>query len=156
MLLLLFHVTGISYNKYPYFLSFFQVDHNSFYDNYDLSGSDWSRAMFDKSTDPGNNVMLAQFLFLFLMHSIFLRNFNGNGHENCQCYCKKQINKIPCSVLLSTIKMTSNCSKFCSETTCMWPCFHLSFEHFHASHTWFPLPCQSLSGWTPSWLLKYW
>ena len=66
--------------------------------------------MFDKSTEPGNDVMLAQFLFLFFAHSIFLRNFNGNGHDNCRCYCKKQINKIPCSVLLSTIKMTSNCS----------------------------------------------
>ena len=31
--------------------------------------------------------------------------------------CKKQLyNSFPCSVLLSTIEMTSNCSKLCSET----------------------------------------
>ena len=30
-----------------------------------------SRAMFDKSTDPGNDWMVAQFGFLFLAHPIF-------------------------------------------------------------------------------------
>ena len=30
-----------------------------------------SRAVFDKSTDPGNDWMVAQFVFLFLAHPIF-------------------------------------------------------------------------------------
>ena len=39
------------------------------------------------------------------------RNFNGNGGE--KYYCKKQIDlNFPCSILLSTIEVTSICSKF--------------------------------------------
>ena len=48
----------------------------------------------------------------------FPRNLNANGCQNCQCYCKKQINtNFPWLVLLLTVKMTSKCSKFCSENT---------------------------------------
>ena len=33
--------------------------------------ADWLRAMFDKSTDHGNDVMVVQFVFLFLLCEIF-------------------------------------------------------------------------------------
>ena len=128
LLLFLFHVTGISYNKYPYFLSFSQVDHNSFYDNLAISQGLIGRGhyLIRVQTLPWKWCDVGRFLFLFLVHSIFLRNFNRNGHENCQWYRKKQINNnFPCSVLLSTTEMTSNCSNFCSETTCM----RLVFPH---------------------------
>ena len=36
-----------------------------------FSCADWLRAMFNKSTDHGNNVMVAQFVFLFLLCDIF-------------------------------------------------------------------------------------
>ena len=35
----------------------------------------WSRAMFDKSTGHGNNVMVAQFVFLFLERMIFQETY---------------------------------------------------------------------------------
>ena len=33
--------------------------------------ADWLRAMFDKSTDHGNDVMVVQFVFFFLLCKIF-------------------------------------------------------------------------------------
>ena len=52
------------------------------------------------------------------------RNFNGNGDE--KYYCKKQIDlNFPCSILLSTIEVTSICSKL--EHIELW---NLNFEHF--------------------------
>ena len=52
--------------------------------------ADWSRAMFNKSEDHGNDVMVAQLFFSFLCVCDLLRTVNGNGHQNCQCYFKKQ------------------------------------------------------------------
>ena len=42
--------------------------------------------------------------------------------ENCKCDCNKQTNEpidniSPWSILLTTIEMTSKCSKRCSDTT---------------------------------------
>ena len=38
--------------------------------------------------------------------------------KTCQCYCWRQIDKnFPWRVILTTVKMTSKCSKLCSETT---------------------------------------
>ena len=48
----------------------------------------------------------------------FSRNFKGNGCQNCQCYCKKQIdNNFSKSLLLSTMEMMTKYSKLCCETT---------------------------------------
>ena len=66
---------------------------------------DWLRAMFDKSTDHGNDVMVAHFVFLFLEQK---RNFNRIGRQNCLCYMvTKMDNNFPWCVLLSTIKIMS-------------------------------------------------
>ena len=44
---------------------------------------DCLRAMFDKSTDHDMcDMMVAQF--------VIPRNFNRNGCQNCQCYCKNK------------------------------------------------------------------
>ena len=62
------------------------------------------RAMVDKSTDYRNDVMVRQFVFHILAHSIFPETSTEMVVKNCQCYCEKQIdNNFSSSVLLSTI-----------------------------------------------------
>ena len=64
--------------------------------------------MFDNSADHGNDVTDGA-------------NLNRNGGQNCQCYCKKQIdNNFP-------IEMTS---KLCSETTRLGPLVPLAYLLF--------------------------
>ena len=53
--------------------------------------ADWLRAMVDKSTDHRNDVMVGQFVFRFLAHSIFPETSTEMVVKNCQCYYKKQI-----------------------------------------------------------------
>ena len=49
-----------------------------------------SRAIFGKSTDDGNDVIVAQFVVLFIVRANFRAgHFNGNGRQNCPCYNKK-------------------------------------------------------------------
>ena len=43
----------------------------------------------DKSTDHGNDVMVAQFVFLFLARAIFRETSTEMDEKNCDCYCKK-------------------------------------------------------------------
>ena len=58
-------------------------------------------------------------------HNAYAKCLLGVGGGQIRCImgnvemakCKKQLyNSFPCSVLLSTIEMTSNCSKLCRET----------------------------------------
>ena len=61
--------------------------------------------MVDKSTDHRNDVMVGQFVFHFLAHSIFPESSTEMVVKNCQCYCKKQLdNNFSWSILLSTIQ----------------------------------------------------
>ena len=73
--------------------------------------------MFDKSSDHGNDVTVAQFIFLFLALAILRKtSMEMNVNENFRCHYEKkkeQTNKqidsnFSLSVLLSTIEMTSN------------------------------------------------
>ena len=47
----------------------------------DSSRVDWLRAMVDKSTDHGNNMMVVQFVFHFFAHPTFQEPRTGNGHQ---------------------------------------------------------------------------
>ena len=83
-----------------------------------------SRAMFDKSTDPGNDWMVAQFVFLFLARSIFqetstevdVKIANVMIKTNCEQF------SIVCSLMDHRIEV--KISKLCSETTCHWRHFY--------------------------------
>ena len=55
--------------------------------------ANWSRALFDESTDHGNDVMVAQFVFVLVMLINFPEMLMENNIKNCQCYRKNQINK---------------------------------------------------------------
>ena len=52
-----------------------------------------SRAMVDKTTDNGNDPMVAEFGFLFLARTIFRVISTEMDVQNCQYYCKRQIHK---------------------------------------------------------------
>ena len=83
-----------------------------------LIGREQRSIYTDKSTDHGNDVMVAQFVFLFLARAIFRETSTEMDEKNCDCYCKKTIdNNSLLSVRWSTIEMTSKCSKRYSETT---------------------------------------
>ena len=74
--------------------------------------------MFDKSTDPGNDWMVAQFVFLFLARPIFqetstevdVKIANVMLKTNCKQF------SIVCSLMDHRIEV--KISKLCSETTC--------------------------------------
>ena len=79
------------------------------------------------STDFGNGMMVAQFVFTFLSHVTFWWEMStGMNFKNYQHYVKKKST----TVLLSTIEMMSKCSKLCSETTCLWLFAPLGFWLF--------------------------
>ena len=84
------------------------------------------------STDFGNGMMVAQFVFTFLSHVTFWWEMStGMNFKNYQHYVKKnQRQNCSLSVLLSTIEMMSKCSKLCSETTCLWLFAPLEFWLF--------------------------
>ena len=84
------------------------------------------------STDFGNGMMVAQFVFTFLSHVTFWWEMStGMNFKNYQHYVKKnQQQNCSLSVLLSTIEMMSKCSKLCSETTCLWLFAPLGFWLF--------------------------
>ena len=76
--------------------------------------------MCDKRTDHGNDVMVAKFLSLCLVHVTFQEISKEMDVKtvNRQCYCKKQIdNNFSKSLLLSTMEMMTKYSKLCCETT---------------------------------------
>ena len=88
----------------------------------DFLCADWSRAMVDKtSTDFGNGMTVAQFVFTFLSCVTFWWETSAEiNFKNIQHYVKKDQQKnLSLSVLLSIIEMTSKCSKLCNETTCL-------------------------------------
>ena len=70
-----------------------------------------------KITDHGNDMMVAQFVVLFLPRTIFRGISTEVDAKTVTIIVKKIDNNFPWSVLLSTIEMTSKCSKRCSETT---------------------------------------
>ena len=63
--------------------------------------------MLDKSTDQGNDVIVAPFAFLFLARTILQETSTGTDDKAINVIVKNK----------STIEMTSKCSKLCSETT---------------------------------------
>ena len=67
---------------------------------------DWSRAMVDKSTDHGNDIMVAQFLLLFLARAMFIEKLRRKWMlQTAYVIVKKQANnKFPLSVLLAAIR----------------------------------------------------
>ena len=87
-----------------------------------------SRAMVDKTTDNRSDLMVAQFVFLFLARTIFRVISTEMDVKNCQYYCKRQIDKnFPWSIRLSVAAMASKCSKLCGETTRLWFVVPLEF-----------------------------
>ena len=90
-----------------------------------ISRADWSRAMADKSTGRENDIVMAQFVFLFahmvsqqVSTKMDVNNFQRNGKK------KYFHGKEP----------TSKCSKLLNETThpqSSW--FHLSFVRFEVT-----------------------
>ena len=74
--------------------------------------------MFDKSTDHENDVMMAQFVCLFLVCAIFRETSTEMDVQtvNVIVFCFF-FSTITWSILLSTIEMTSKRSKLCNETT---------------------------------------
>ena len=66
--------------------------------------------MVDKSTDSGNDMMVAQFVFLFLRARFPEKLQPKWTSKTVNAVVKKQIdNNFPRSVLLSTIEMKSKC-----------------------------------------------
>ena len=87
-----------------------------------------SRAMVDKTRDNGNDLMVAEFGFLFLARAIFRVISTEMDVQNCQYYCKRQIDKhFPWLIRLSIIAMASKCAKRFSETTRLWFVVPLEF-----------------------------
>ena len=71
--------------------------------------ADWSRGIFDNSTDHGSEVMVLQFVSLFPTRN-FPQKVNGNGRQKLSYVIVKNKlidNIFPWSVLLSTVEMTS-------------------------------------------------
>ena len=89
----------------PMMVAILQVCYVSFYNN---------RAIF-RSVDHGNDVVTAEFVFLFFSRAIFQETSQEWTKKNCQCYRKiKQTNKnidhcFPRSILLQTVEINSKC-----------------------------------------------
>ena len=74
--------------------------------------------MFDKSTDHENDVMMAQFVNLFLVCAIFRETSTEMDVQTVNVIVFFFFFfTITWSILLSTIEMTSKRSKLCNETT---------------------------------------
>ena len=74
--------------------------------------------MFDKCTDHGNDVMVAKFVSLCLVHVTFQEISKEMDVKTVIVIVKKQINNnFSYSPLLWTMEMTSKYSKLCRETT---------------------------------------
>ena len=79
--------------------------------------------MFENSTDHGNDVTVAQFVFLFLSRAIFRETSTEMDFKTFNVIVKNKINRqqfsMVCTLItvLWTIEVTSKCSKLCSETT---------------------------------------
>ena len=74
--------------------------------------------MFDKSTDPGNDWMVAQFVFLFLARPIFQEPSTEVDVKIANVMIKTNCKQ--CSIVCSLIdhRIEVKISKLCSETTC--------------------------------------
>ena len=89
----------------PMMVAILQVCYFSLYNN---------RAIF-RSVDHRNDVVTAEFVFLFFPRAIFQETSQEWAIKNCPCYLKtKQTNKqidycFPRSILLLTVEMTSKC-----------------------------------------------
>ena len=75
--------------------------------------------MFNKSTDYGSDVMVAQFVFLFIVHAIFQETSTEMDIKPFSVITVENSN-FPWPVLLLTIETASKCSQICSETTHLW------------------------------------
>ena len=63
----------------------------------------------------------------------FPRNFNRNGHQNCQCYCKNQTATVFHSLYshwpIERLSWTQNVQNFAVKPLTHGSWFHLMFEH---------------------------
>ena len=73
--------------------------------------------MFDKSTDHENDVMMAQFVCLFLECAIFRETSTEMDVQTVNVIVFVFFFTITWSILLLTIERTSKRSKLCNETT---------------------------------------
>ena len=75
--------------------------------------------MFDKSTGHGNNVMVVQFVFLFLEHIIFQKTYTEMDMKTANHLLFQKTNRQQFSMVctLTDHRNDTKCSKHCSETT---------------------------------------
>ena len=68
----------------------------------------FSRAIFGKSSDNGNDVMVAQFVFLFIVRANFRDTSTKMDVKTVNVIVKKKVDKnFPWFVLLSPIEITT-------------------------------------------------
>lgn len=78
----------------------------------------WLSECYCRTADHGHDVMITQYLFLFLSRTVFQYTSTATDFKICHCYCTKQIDdSFIRFVLLSPIEMTLKCSKLFDETT---------------------------------------
>ena len=79
-----------------------------------------SRAKFGKSTDHGNDVMVVQFVFLFIVRANFRDTSTEMDVKTVNVIVQKTSdNNCPWFVLLSTIEITTKYSKLCIDLNIM-------------------------------------
>ena len=79
-----------------------------------------SRAIFGKSTDDRNDVIVAQFVVLFIVRANFRDTSTEMDVKTVNVVIKKRAdNNFPWFVLLSTIEMTTKYSKLCIDFNIM-------------------------------------
>ena len=86
--------------------------------------------MFDKSTGHGNNVMVAQFVFLFLERMIFQETYTEMDIKTANHLLFQKTNQQQFSMVCTLIDHRNDIKMF---KTLQWnqSQFHLGFEHWH-------------------------
>ena len=85
--------------------------------------------MFDKSTGHGNNVMVAQFVFLFLERMIFQETYTEMDIKTANHLLFQKTNRQQFSMVCTLIDHRNDIKMF---KTLQWnhSQFHLGFEHW--------------------------
>ena len=86
--------------------------------------------MFDKSTGYGNNVMVVQFVFLFLECIIFQKTYTEMDMKTANHLLFQKTNRQQFSMVCTLIDNRNDTKMF---KTSQWnhSQFHLGFEHWH-------------------------
>ena len=86
--------------------------------------------MFDKSTGYGNNVMVVQFVFLFLECIIFQKTYTEMDMKTANHLLFQKTNRQQFSMVCTLIDNRNDTKMFKTLQWNHWQ-FHLGFEHWH-------------------------